>query len=203
MVTMNTKAHFIFAYFINTNMDIITVIAEKCKPNSPCDPHFIGHSPTLHTQCTPLSNITLSMNQCQQNYSGQFQIRSRHLVNGRTINASSIQRNLLSKFGKENLTSSNLNLPTTSTVHTTTHADPIQSGTMSQHIHLGKYTIHNSRLIEHISDDSDEEINITQGDIHTGQMSLLLLHRVNLPTMYIKLTMYLSYLIRYTQLILD
>ena len=90
MVTMNTKAQFICAYFINTNMDITTVIAEKRKRTSPCEPQFNGHSPTLHTQCTPLSNITLSVNQCEQNYTGQFQIRSRHLVNERTINASSI-----------------------------------------------------------------------------------------------------------------
>ena len=68
------KAQFICAYFINTNMDITTVIAEKRKRTSPCEPQFNGHSPTLHTQCTPLSNITSSVNQCQQHYTGQFQI---------------------------------------------------------------------------------------------------------------------------------
>ena len=55
-------------------MDITIVIEEKRKRTLPCDPHFIGDSPTVHTQCTPLSNITSSVNQCQQHYTGQFQI---------------------------------------------------------------------------------------------------------------------------------
>ena len=71
---MNTNPQFICAYFINTNMDITIVIEEKRKRTLPCDPHFIGDSPTVHTQCTPLSNITSSVNQCQQHYTGQFQI---------------------------------------------------------------------------------------------------------------------------------
>ncbi|KAH1209942.1 hypothetical protein GmHk_15G044338 [Glycine max] len=78
------------------------------------------------------------------------------------------ETNLLSKFGKENITSSNLKPPSTSKVHTTTGAVPIQNGTTSQHIHSGRYTIHKSKLIEHISDDSEEEFNITQGNIHIG-----------------------------------
>ena len=64
MVTMNTNPKFICTYFINTNMDIITVIAEQRNHTSPCDPHFIDDTPSLHTQCTPLSNITSSANQC-------------------------------------------------------------------------------------------------------------------------------------------
>ena len=91
----------------------------------------------------------------------------------------------MSKFGKENLTSSNLNPPSTSTVHTTTGVAPIQTSATSQHIHSGRYIIHNSKLIEHISDDSDDEINITQGDIRISNMLLLLLNHVKLPTMYI------------------
>ena len=180
---MNTNPQFICAYFINTNLDITTVIVEKRKRTSPCDPHFIGDSLTLQTQATPLSNITSSANQCQQHHTGQFQIRPRNLVDGCTINASSIQRNLLSRFGKENLSSSNINPPSTSTLHTPTGVVPIQTATT--YIHSGRYTIHNSKVIEHISDDSDDEINITQGDIDIGNMSLLLLHHVKMPTMYI------------------
>ena len=112
------------------------------------------------------------MNQCEHNHTGEFAIQPRHLVNGCTIKASTIQRNLLSKFGKENLTSCMLNHPASCLVHTTTNADPIHSTLTTQHIHSGRYTIHNSRLIEHISYDSDEEINITQRDIDTSQMLL-------------------------------
>ena len=57
MITMNTNPQLIYTYFINTNSVIIIVIAEKRKHISTCDPHFIDDSPTLHTQCTPLSNI--------------------------------------------------------------------------------------------------------------------------------------------------
>jgi len=74
MVTMNKNSQLICTYFINTNSVIITVIAEKRKCISACDPHFIDDSPKLHTQCTPLSNITSSLNQCCQHYIGEFQI---------------------------------------------------------------------------------------------------------------------------------
>ena len=176
MVTMTTNLQLSCTYFININSDIITVIVEKRKRISACDPHFIDDSPTLHTQCTPLSSITSSSNQCRQHYIGEFQIRSKHTVNVRTINASSIQKNLLYKFGKVNLTSLNLKRPSTSTEHTTIGATPIQSASTSQHIHSGRYTIQKSILISHISDDSDEEININQTNIDTCNMWLLLLH---------------------------
>ena len=83
----------------------------------------------------------------------------------------------------ENLSSSNINPPSTSTLHTPTGVVPIQTATT--YIHSGRYTIHNSKVIEHISDDSDDEINITQGDIRISNMLLLLLNHVKLPTMYI------------------
>jgi len=86
-------------------------------------------------------------------------------MNVRSIQASSIQTNLLYKFGKENLTSSNFNRPSTSTANTPTPSAPIPSTSRSQHMHSGRYTIHKSILISHISDDSDEENNINQTDI--------------------------------------
>jgi len=98
------------------------------------------------------------------------------LVIERIVNASSIQMNMLYKFGKENLTSLNLKRPSTSTEHTTTGVVPIQTVSTSQHIHSGRYTLHKSNLIEHISYDSDEEININQTNIDIGNMWLLLLH---------------------------
>ncbi|RZB91694.1 hypothetical protein D0Y65_023895, partial [Glycine soja] len=44
---------------------------------------------------------------------------------------------------------------------------PMQIGTTSQHINSGRYTILNSKLIEHISDDTNDKLDITQGDIVT------------------------------------
>ena len=55
------------------------------------------------------------------------------LVIERIVNASSIQMNMLYKFGKENLTSLNLKRPSTSTEHTTTGVVPIQTVSTSQH----------------------------------------------------------------------
>ncbi|KAH1190387.1 hypothetical protein GmHk_20G057945 [Glycine max] len=51
--------------------------------------------------------------------------------------------------------------------HTTTSCQPTQIGMTSQHINSGRYTIFNSKLIEHISHDTDDELDITQGDIVT------------------------------------
>ena len=80
------------------------------------------------------------------------------------------------KYGKENLTSSNFNRPSTSTANTPTPGAPIPFASRSQHINSGRYAIHKSILISHISDDSDEENNINQTDIDAGNVLLLLLH---------------------------
>ena len=60
--------------FINANTNIMTIIAEKCKRMSPCDTQFKGHSPIVHTQCTPLLNIMLSTNQCERNHTSEYAI---------------------------------------------------------------------------------------------------------------------------------
>ncbi|KAG4951534.1 hypothetical protein JHK82_044436 [Glycine max] len=135
---------------------------------SPCDTQFKGHIPIVHTQCTPLSNIMLSTYQCEHNHARESAIRPRHSFNQRTIDASTIQTNLMSKFGKENLTPSMLNHHANCPIHTISDVDPIHTPSTTQHIHSGRYTIQKSRLIEHISDDSDEEINKTEGVIDTG-----------------------------------
>ncbi|KAG4963467.1 hypothetical protein JHK86_040335 [Glycine max] len=62
---------------------------------------------------------------------------------------------------------STLNLSPCTAPHTTTCCRPTQIGMTSQHINSGRYTISNSKLIEHISDDTDDELDITQGDIVT------------------------------------
>jgi len=112
------------------------------------------------------------VNQKQQDFTGQFETRQKNFVNSRTINASSIQRNLLSKFGKKNITMSTLNSSPCIEPHTTTSCRPTQIGMTSQHINSGRYTIFNSKLIEHISHDTGDELDITQGDIVTGNMLL-------------------------------
>ncbi|KAG5133615.1 hypothetical protein JHK82_024803 [Glycine max] len=144
-----------------------TVGAKKRTRTSPCDAHLFVDSALPHTQFTPLSESTLSANQTEQHFTEQFETRPKNFVNSRTINASSIQRNLLSKFGKENLTLSNLNSSPSIATHTTTGCRPMQIGTTSQHINSGRYTILNSKLIEHISDDTNDKLDITQGDIVT------------------------------------
>ena len=100
-------------------------------------PDFIYDSPTLHTQCTPLANITSSWNHSDQRYTGEFEIRLRHTANVRSIQAFTIQTNLLHKFGKENLISSNLNPPSTSTSNTPATTSPITSTSTFQHMHPG------------------------------------------------------------------
>ena len=161
--------------FINANTNITIVIAEKRKRMSPCDTQFKGHIPIVHTQCTPLSNIMLSTYQCEHNHARESAIRPRHSFNQRTIDASTIQTNLMSKFGKENLTPSMLNHHANCSIHTISDADPIHSPSTTQHIHSGKYTIQKSILIEHISDDNDKEINKIEGGLDTSQMLLLCL----------------------------
>ena len=101
MITMNTNPQLIYTYFINTNSVIIIVIAEKRKHISTCDPHFIDDSPTLHTQCTPLANITSSSNQSHQHYTREFQIRRKHTINVHTINALSSRQIYCTSLGKK------------------------------------------------------------------------------------------------------
>ena len=161
--------------FINANTNITTVIAEKQKRTSPCDTQFKGHSPIVDTQCTPLSNIMLSTNQCECNHTSESAIRARHSFYQRTIDASIIQTNLMLKFGKENLIPLMLNHHANCSIHTISDADLIHSLSTTQHIHSGRYTIHKSILIKHISYDIDEEINKTNGGINTSQMLLLCL----------------------------
>jgi len=170
VVIMNTNIHLIITYFINIYACMTTVGAKKRTRTSPCDAHLFVDSALPHTQFTPLSESTLSANQTEQHFTEQFETRPKNFVNSRTINASSIQRNLLSKFGKENLTLSNLNSSPSIATHTTTGCRPMQIGTTSQHINSGRYTILNSKLIEHISDDTNDKLDITQGDIVTGNM---------------------------------
>ena len=110
-------------------------------------PDFIYDSPTLHTQCTPLANITSSWNHSDQCYTDEFEIRLRHTANVRSIQASTIQTNLFYKFRKENVISSNLNSPSTSTSNTPAVVAPITSASTFQHMHPGKYTIQKSKLI--------------------------------------------------------
>ena len=119
-----------------------------------------------------MANITSSWNQSDQHYTGEFEIRPRHTANVRSVHASTIQTNLLYKFGKENLISSNFNSPSTSTINTPTPVAPITSASRSQHMHPGKYTIHKSILIPQIL---DEKNNINQIDIDVGNVWLLLL----------------------------
>ncbi|KAH1246385.1 hypothetical protein GmHk_06G016479 [Glycine max] len=121
-------------------------------------PDFIYDSPTLHTQYTPLANITSSWNHSDQCYTDEFEIRLRHTAN----------TNQLYKLGKENLISSNLNSPSTSTSNTPAVVAPITSASTFQHMHPGKYTIQKSKLIAQILDDNDEETNINQTDIDAG-----------------------------------
>ena len=122
-----------------------------------------------------MANITSSWNQSDQHYTGEFEIRPRHTANVRSVHASTIQTNLLYKFGKENLISSNFNSPSTSTINTPTPVAPITSASTFQHMHPGKYTIQKSKLIAQILDDNDEETNINQTDIDAGKVWLLLL----------------------------
>ena len=117
----------------------------------------------------------LSTNQCECNHTSESAIRLRHSFNQCTIDASTIQTNLMSKFGKENLTPSMLNHHANCSIHTISDADPIHSPSTTQHIHSGKYTIQKSILIEHISDDNDKEINKIEGGLDTSQMLLLCL----------------------------
>ncbi|KAG5032157.1 hypothetical protein JHK82_015743 [Glycine max] len=133
-------------------------------------PDFIYDSPTLHTQYTPLANITSSWNHSDQCYTDEFEIRLRHTANVRSIQASTIQTNQLYKLGKENLISSNLNSPSTSTSNTPAVVAPITSASTFQHMHPGKYTIQKSKLIAQILDDNDEETNINQTDIDAGKV---------------------------------
>ncbi|KAH1099393.1 hypothetical protein GYH30_034850 [Glycine max] len=153
--------------FINTYACITIIGAEKRRRTSSCETHPFVDSALPHTQSTPLLESTLTVNQKQQDFTGQFETRPKKFVNSRTINASSIQRNLLSKFGKENITMSTLNSSPCIEPHTTTSCRPTQIGMTSQHINSGRYTIFNSKLIEHISHDTDDELDITQGDIVT------------------------------------
>ena len=59
-------------------------------------------------------------------------------------------------------------------IHTPTAT--ISSANRFQHIHSGRYTIHKTILISHISDDSDEENNLNRIDIDAINVCLLLLH---------------------------
>ena len=117
----------------------------------------------------------LSTYQCEHNHARESAIRPRHSFNQRTIDASTIQTNLMSKFGKENLTPSMLNHHANCPIHTISDVDPIHTPSTTQHIHSGRYTIQKSRLIEHISDDNDKEINKIEGGLDTSQMLLLCL----------------------------
>jgi len=132
---------------IITNLNMSSIIAKKRKRISTSHLDFIYDSPTLHTQCTPLTNITSSLNHSDQCYIGEFEIHPRHTANVRSIQASTIQTNLFYKFRKENVISSNLNSPSTSTSNTLTIAAPITSASTFQHMYPGKYTIQKSKLI--------------------------------------------------------
>ncbi|KAL5148386.1 Replication protein A DNA-binding subunit A [Glycine soja] len=58
---------------------------------SQCSPTFNDHNPTTSSQCTPSTNITLSMNRC------------RHHSIDHTINVSFIQRNLMSSYDNKKI----------------------------------------------------------------------------------------------------
>ena len=172
VVTIHSNILLICTYFINIYACITIIGAEKRRRTSSCETHPFVDSALPHTQSTPLSESTLTMNQKQQDFTRQFETRPKIFVNSRTINASSIQRNLLSKFGKENITMSTLNSSPCIEPHTTTSCRPTQIDMTSQHINSGRYTIFNSKLIEHVSHDTDDELDITQGDIVIGNMLL-------------------------------
>ena len=95
VVTIHSNILLICTYFINIYACITIIGAEKRRRTSPCETHPFVDSALPHTQSTPLSESTLTVNQKQQDFTGQFETRPKKFVNSRTINASSIQRNKL------------------------------------------------------------------------------------------------------------
>ena len=65
VVTIHSNILLICTYFINIYACITIIGAEKHRRTSPCETHLFVDSALPHTQSTPLSKSTLTVNQKQ------------------------------------------------------------------------------------------------------------------------------------------